>query len=445
MCRQMVGAFLLYAALTVTSHGAANTDLGNGFINAAGPGYVAPTLPIGTPCDSSTPSSLDATTAIGTAIGDVAGMGGGIVYVPTGTYCLKTHLNVLSNVTLRGSSDSPPDRGAGIPIAGTVLLAIEGKGSTTGNPFIFLSSGATLEGVTIYYPEQTLPTGSTFTPILYPFAIRGVENTSIQNVMLWNPYMGVDLATSSSGRHRIKGLYGQPLLLGVKVDRSLDVGRIDEVHFFPFWSATNTAVENWQRSYATAFVFNRCDLEEVSHVFAINYAVGAWFDVGSPSNLGCAGTFTDVKFDFVAEGLHVQGTSPIGVTFSQLYVNVIPYNFAQNAIRKVGVGGQVANINVSQATFIGQPSQAILWDGAGTITVRNSVFQTFLSGAPAIQLTGSGGTALVQDNQFAGAIAGTPAISIPVAASRSMFTGNSLYGSTVVNASPTFLQANNLP
>jgi hypothetical protein len=94
---------------------------------------------------------------------------------------------------------------------------------------------------------------------------------------LVNPYQGVDFASQPSGRHSIHGLYGQPLYRGLAVDRSLDVGRIENVHFWPFWDEWRSPLKRFITERAVAFVVGRADWEYFSNCFCIGYRIGFHF------------------------------------------------------------------------------------------------------------------------------------------------------------------------
>ncbi len=61
-------------------------------------------------------------------------------------------------------------------------------------------------------------------------------------------------------RHYIARIQGQPLNIGVYVDQTYDIGRVEDVHFNPWFSDDKTFV-SWQVTYGRAFVFARSDWE----------------------------------------------------------------------------------------------------------------------------------------------------------------------------------------
>ena len=212
----------------------------------------------------------DDTEAFQKTLDAVSKDGGGIAFVPTGEYLIKGHLNIPMHVTLEGTIRTP---GTLSSFKGSKLLAVEGRGSEEGEPFIFLNSGATIKGVVIYYPEQDRKE-----PVPYPWCIAGAEqDCSIIDVMLANPWNGVDFGTRPGARHLIRGLYGQPLHTGIFVDSCYDVGRIQDVHFWPFWEGE---LMKYTMKNATAFKFGRTDWQYIDNSFCICYKIGFHFIEG---------------------------------------------------------------------------------------------------------------------------------------------------------------------
>ena len=170
---------------------------------------------------------------------DAAGKaGGGVVHATRGNYFFAGHLNMPSAVTLAGVWESVPahngirDRGMPKPTDdGTTFLVTEGAGSEDGPAFITLNTNCTLKGVVLYYPQQI--TDDAPKPYPYAIAMRG-KNPAVLAVEMLNPYNGID--ASRNERHLIRDVQGQPLRRGVFVDSIYDIGRIENVHFNPWWS-----------------------------------------------------------------------------------------------------------------------------------------------------------------------------------------------------------------
>ena len=224
----------------------------------------------------------DDTRAFQTALDQAHAARGGAVFVPPGRYLIASHLRVPSNVVLEGVFAAPPttpwqDGATGQPeLAGSVLLAVEDAGKADGTPFIQLDDNATLKGLVVFYPEQT----DTDPPVAYPYTISsslpGADNCSVVDVLLINPYQAVDFGGRHTGRHYIRNLYGQPLYRGLYVDHCLDVGRVENVHFWPFWSGSGGAAA-FTRKEGKAFVIGRTDWQHLTACFCISYETGFQF------------------------------------------------------------------------------------------------------------------------------------------------------------------------
>lgn len=227
----------------------------------------------------------DDTASFQRAMDEVAKAGGGIVRVPSGEYLIKSHLNIPEDVTLQGVWRAP-QRGGDIALErgrqnpGTLLLAVEGKGEPEGVPFIRLNSGSTIEGVTIYYPEQVKANP----PLEYPWTIAtrsASDNCSVINVTIINPYRAVDFGTYPTGRHYIRGLYADALRTGLYINQCYDVGRVEDVHFWPFFDLSpESPLWVYKREHGVAFVIGRTDGEMMNNCFSFGYSVGMHFIAG---------------------------------------------------------------------------------------------------------------------------------------------------------------------
>ena len=220
----------------------------------------------------------DDTAAFQRALDAAAKAGGGTVSAPRGNYFFAGHLNVPNAVTLAGIWTSVPAhnglRDAGLPKPtddGTTFLVTENEGNENGAPFITLNHNSTLKGVVLFYPNQIRDD----VPKPYPYAIamRG-KNPAVLQVELLNPYSGID--ASRNERHLIRDVQGQPLRRGIFVDAIYDIGRIENVHFNPWWSMASKLFA-WQQQNGEAFIFGRADWQYVFNTFCFGYNVGYKF------------------------------------------------------------------------------------------------------------------------------------------------------------------------
>ncbi|HEX9201374.1 MAG TPA: glycosyl hydrolase family 28-related protein [Acidobacteriaceae bacterium] len=254
----------------------------------------------------------DETAAFQRALDSAHSAGGGIVYAPPGRYLFRGVLSVPDGVTLRGSYSCVPshtglrDRTQPKPgDDGTALLATTGRGKEDGEPFITLNTNSSIAGLTIYYPEQVTDA----VPIAYPWtiAMRG-KNPAALDLELLNPYQGID--ASRNERHNIRNICGQPLRRGIWVDAIYDIGRIENVHFNPWWTGRGPLYD-WQTQNGEAFIFGRADWEYVLNTFCFGYHVGYKFVHTGPGE--CNGNFLGIGADDCNRAVLVEQSAPYGL------------------------------------------------------------------------------------------------------------------------------------
>ena len=255
---------------------------------------------------------VDDTGAFQKALDAAGAAGGGRVFAPVGNYLFKGHLNVPQAVTLAGIFESVPAhngiRNPGLPKPtddGTTFLITEGAGSEDGPAFITLNTNSTLKGVVLYYPEQNVDD----VPKPYPWAIamRG-KNPAVLAVEMLNPYNGID--ASRNERHLIRDVHGQPLRRGIFVDAIYDIGRVENVHFNPWWSM-KPKLFKWQMENGEAFIFGKSDWQYVYNTFCFGYNVGYRFIKTKTGQ--CNGNFLGIGADDCYTALVVDECSRIGL------------------------------------------------------------------------------------------------------------------------------------
>ena len=254
----------------------------------------------------------DDTAAFQKALDAARQAGGGVVLAPRGNYYFAGHLNIPDAVTLKGIWESVPshlgirNRGAAKPTDdGTTFLVTESQDKEDGPPFITLNSNSTLKGVVIYYPDQNPETE----PKAYPYAIvmRG-KNPAVLGVELLNPYNGIDAGHNE--RHLIRDVQGQPLRRGVYVDDIYDIGRIENVHFNPWWSM-KPALFKWQQEHGEAFIIGRSDWQYVYNTFCFGYNIGYKF-IKTRTGV-CNGNFLGIGADDCFTAVVVEDSAPMGL------------------------------------------------------------------------------------------------------------------------------------
>ena len=365
--------------------------------------------------------STDDTDAFQKAMDAASKAGGGVVFAPAGRYAIKGHLSVPPAVTLQGTWQAPPshtgirDPGGLKPEYGTVLLACEGAGKEDGPPFIALTNNSTLRGVVIYYPEQD-PSGP---PRPYPWTIqmRG-NNPTVENVELLNPYQAIDARQNQ--RHLIRNIHGQPLRRGVWIEDIYDIGRVENVHFNPWWSMQPKLFE-WQMANGEAFIIGRSDWQYVLNTFCYGYKVGYRF-IQSARGV-CNGNFLGIGADDCLNAVVVEQSAPMAL----LITNGEFVSFRGQEPIQVIVGpkhsGSVRFVNCA---FWGPNKQIARVDGTGTVGFSDCTFMQWdkdREGRPAIEALG--GTVIVRGCEFRG---GRKQVSIGPNVRRAVVTGNVVNG-----------------
>ena len=418
----------------MTFHG--NTDCDCGYVNVRSYPYNATGDGI-----------TDDTHSIQQALNDVGNLGGGIVFVPEGNYLIATHLIIPRATVLKGVA-SHVQKQWGDPktkiVVGTTLLAIADPGNENGFPFISLSDhGSGIEGLQIFYPNQIVSDP----PMAYPWTIRcgrngtAVDNTYVKNVLLVNSWKGIDAGTYHSARHHFENVYGQVLSVGILVDQCYDIGRINHIHFSPFWS-NDPIIRKWVENNGISFVFLRTDWEIVEDVFSIGYHIGMQFNKSAYGP--CNGQFTDINFDNVDIGIDISYTQVYGILFSNLNLAN-----AGGGSTHIGILGREINqtthkdavVVIRGGSFWGHFQHNILWAHSGLISISDSLFNNWNNTFSAIQI--QRGRAMINNNSFMDNIGN--AIDISESADKVTITNNQMNNNTLnFTPKPNILVANNL-
>lgn len=374
--------------------------------------------------------STDDTAAFQQALDAAAKAGGGTVSAPRGNYLFAGHLNVPPAVTLRGIWESVPahnglrDRGLPKPTDdGTTFLVTESAGKEDGPPFITLNHNSTLKGVVLYYPNQNPDD----VPVPYPWAValRG-KNPAVLAVELLNPYNGID--ATQNERHLIRDVHGQPLRRGILVDRIYDIGRIENVHFNPWWSMKPKLFQ-WQMEHGEAFLFARTDWQYVLNTFCFGYNVGYRFYKSAAGV--CNGNFLGLGADDCYTAVVVDEAAPMGLLITN--GEFVSFHGPDPTMVEVKSthSGSTRFVNCA---FWGPCRQIAKVAGTGTVGFSDCTFVQWdhpRAGRAAIQA--SGGSLLVRGCEFREA---KPQIELGEAVQRAIVTDNLLRGpERIVNRS----------
>ena len=366
----------------------------------------------------------DDTPAFQKGLDAAAQSGGGSVLAPRGNYFFAGHLKVPPAVTLKGIWESVPahngirDRGLPKPTDdGTTFLVTENKGTEEGPAFITLNHNSTLKGVVIYYPEQKTDEE----PAPYPWAIamRG-KNPAVLAVELLNPYNGIDAAHNE--RHLIRDVQGQPIRRGIFVDDIYDIGRIENVHFNPWWS-TRPHLFQWQQQHGEAFIFARSDWQYVFNTFCFGYNIGYKF-VQTKAGV-CNGNFLGIGADDCFTAVVVEDCAPMALLISNgEFVSFHGPDPTMVRVESTNAG----SVRFVNCAFWGPCNQIAKISGHGTVGFTDCTFMQWdhkKDGRAALQA--ESGTLLVRGCEFQ---QDKPQIEIGEAVRRAVVSDNIITGKT---------------
>lgn len=315
----------------------------------------------------------DNTTATQKALNLLGRAGGGTLQLGRGSFLFRGHLTIPQSVCLAGIWQSIPSHAGNMdPNApkptdgGTVLLVTENRGQEDAAPFISMTNNSTLKGLEIYYPDQNpdqIPA-----PYPYTIAMHG-NNAAVLTVELLNPYNGIN--ATGAGRHLIRDVQGQPLRRGIYVDQIYDIGRIENVHFNPWWSWKGE-VKKWQLHNGQAFIFGRSDWEYVYNTFCFGYNQG--YDFVRTHTGACNGNFLGIGADDCFTAVQVDDSEVYGLLITNgeftsfagpdpTIVRVAPTN--KGAVRFVN------------SAFWGYDNRSADISGSGTVGFTDCTFSSW--------------------------------------------------------------------
>jgi len=266
-------------------------------------------------------NATDNTEPFRAALAKAAELGGATVAVAGGIFRVEGNLTIPPGVTFAGTFNVVPshDTRNGQPINdGTVLVPTGGRGIPCDldctSAFITVAANGLLRGLVILYDEQE----RVQTPVPYPWAVflgdpnklygGRADNAAVTDVELLGAWNGV--AAIAAHRHYIARVQGQPLNIGVFVDETYDIGRIEDVHFNPWFSSQKPFVY-YQTNYGRAFVMGRSDWEYVFNTFAFAYNIGYHFIERATGSMN--GNFLGIGADLMTNAsVYVEQSQPMG-------------------------------------------------------------------------------------------------------------------------------------
>ena len=263
--------------------------------------------------------------AIAAALDAAKRAGGGVVFLPAGSYRVARQLVVPTNVTLCGEWR---EAGAEGFTGGTTLLVDVGRGdgSVSANAaFLRMSAASKLARLNIYYPEQNAAE-----PVAYPYTVanNAYLGFSLECVNLVNPYRGIRVVN-----HNVitfDRLTMSPIREGMYVDLIYDIPRYTRITMSPqLWL-------DW--AAATRTNDSAADIRA-----AVSQAVGMRFgkqDWAYLYDLDFSGLDTAVKLENSENG-----SGSFNGQFYNVTIKDVDYGFRFQSVASVGVSVARADID----------------------------------------------------------------------------------------------------
>ena len=365
--------------------------------------------------------STDDTSAIQDSINAA---GGGTVFFPKGVYKLSSGLSLNSAVTLKGVGwGTPVQDSVGTPTNSTAegtWFYIPNTATTTYAISILSDGGrgATIRDVAFVHQQPTNITAG-LTPVAFPHTIFvSADDVLLENIFLRNATKGILISRPGSGIGRItlNRIWGQPLTTGIEIDNVLDVVKVNNVHFWTFWSSDSNAT-SYTRHNLKAIYSKRDDNPHFSNIFcsdaytlfefgASTITVGGSTSKFRISNADCDGCSFGVKVtgdsttgmisNFTTQG-NSGATSGIEVSTTNVALQIENYRANEFNNSGIYVGGSGSYVQIHNAwiqkwdeALFGYPG--IEADTGATVVLGGNI--RFSTGGTGTIQTGGSGTIL---------------------------------------------------
>jgi len=348
--------------------------------------------------------TVDSTAALQRALNAAGEAGGGVVELPSGRFRFDGTLTIPTGVTLAGTYRVAPSVvNKDEKPTGTTLLTYANRGKPDAAPFIELKgSNSALVGVVVTYPEWRQ---TDVPPVPYPPCVASENSTAVAVVdcCLLNPYEGIRLHLAH--RHLVRNVTGYPIKRGLYVDECYDIGRIENIHFWPFgliYKPDDPFCE-WININGVAFEFARTDWHYVTNTFCFGYGRGySFIDAGKG---GANGNFLGIGADSCRRAVVVDQSQKQGLLITNGEF-VGRWTSEDSVCLEIGEKNEGA-VMLTNCAFWGPVKTCVLSNQPlGRVTLNSCVFVNWdevhsakaKNGAPAIQI--DAGRATVQGCSF---------------------------------------------
>jgi hypothetical protein len=342
------------------------------------------------PEDFGTPGvGTDDAPLIQKAIKEAESSGGGIVLLSGRSYAIRSPLTlagggvILAGVGWGAGKLFP---GSWLHVERPDISAIKIQGD--------LRNSCILRDFAIRYDQPEGAPG--WRPLESPYSvdINAVDDVLIQNILLFNVSRGI--RGIRTGRLHIDKLFGQPLIVGIELAHIFDVPRINNVHFWPFWSQHESIYE-FTTTTAVGIRSARCDNPHFSNLFFFKYLRGIYFttsDDGPVDENGPTNKFriSQIDCDYCRDAVYIDGSNTTGQITNITTQGTDMPGSTGLFVNAQGAKIQIANLRINDAGHNGVRVKG----GVGTfVGIENcwiDVWDKSNEGFPAIEAVDPGTT-----------------------------------------------------
>jgi hypothetical protein len=348
----------------------------------------------------------DCTPLIQQAI-DAASVKGGVVQVPAGRWLCRGHLELKMGVHLAGINQAPQ---SWEPASGSILLPTEGRNDEKAPAFIEMRSSTSVQGLTIFYPEQKVddiqPYPWTIQIRANPLDSQAVSfDSTVEKVTLINSYNGIRTGPTENGRHRLFQINGCVLRRGILVEGTGDIGRIENVQFHSHFWAHKAFEGNWNKVFSymqtnlEAFIFGRTDWEYVNNTFVFPAKVGYRFIESQAKSWGgaCNGQFSGIGADACDTCVLVEAIQPQGLQIINGEFNSHRVGRSTQVVVEPSCSGNIRFVNCG---FWGPVAQNALLLGPSFVSFTDCYFSNDNHQDPGWSIVAEAGKLQVQNCTF---------------------------------------------
>ena len=314
--------------------------------------------------------------------------GGGVVYLPEGRYKLEKQLEIKTAVTILGEFASPDNINFG---KGTILCCYYGKNSPE-EPQILMDACTGIVNMAIYYPEQGITNPTVYSPTIKQ---NGIDSITIQNVVFVNPYTGISCGPNGNELHYVRNVYMSPLSVGIFMDMTTDIGRMQEFKISPEYCEKFLNLDDTQKKVLRDYMFEnstgifmaRSDWEYGYDIYIEGCKTG--FLITSMKDSGPNTQLSSLHIHNCDIGFNLINVNPYGVALSDSKITSdIKTKAAMITDEKFKTVAQLNAVDID-----GEFENYIIHTGSGQLSFADCSFKSKNPGCNIIQE--SGGLSLI--------------------------------------------------